>query len=847
MSHDNLTACADRFSHRSTRWAKKPWASVSSASHVPAVKRCLLSIAAVVSATLVVGSASAAFPKITYMRPLGVVRGEESTITLYGSSLGDATQVLTDLPGLEILEVKPVDEKSVTVKLKANETLAPGLYPIRLVTKSGVTDLRLLGVGAMPIVNEVEPNNSFEEPQAIEMDRTIEGNVDREDVDCFKVHLEAGQKLTVEIEGIRLVQELRNRNIFDPAIAILNSDRFEVAVSDDSPLLQQDSLCSFTPEEAGEYTIVVRESSFLGASNVCGYRLHVGSYPRPVTVIPSGGVNGEVLQAKLIDVDGTVTDSSVQLPSEPVAQWPVTHQDDRGISPSPNWIRVSDAPIVTEVEPNEGQSQASPGQFPALLCGVIEEGDGYDWYSFECKKGDRVRVQLHARKTLRSPLDGVIHVFGPDGKTLKGSDDIGPNPDGLVDFDAAVDGAHFVRVYDHLRRGSPNHNYVIELSRREPSLGLTLKELRRDEAMVVPVPVGGHGAMVLTAQRNQFNEQFDAFVEGLPEGVTAQTFPMPAGRVEIPIVLHATKEAKLGGAFFEVGAVGKIGDREIRGDFNQHHKVVLGQNRREMFGYETEKAALAVCEAMPFSVEVVQPKTPILRRGSKDLVVRIKRDEGFEGNVSFRTLYNPPGIGVNNSKRIDKGQNEVVIPITANGSAAIGTWPMIMQVSYGTNRGTATMSTSPIMLEVEEPVFDFAFPKAAAEQGAETILAVGMTKRRDIEGDIEVRLVGIPNGVTCEEPQKKVELGSEAVQFELKVAADAKPGTHKTMVVQTLITRDGETMVQTDGTGEIRIDKPLPVKTDPPAEKKAEAKPKPKPAAKPLSRLEQLRQQKESK
>jgi hypothetical protein len=101
--------------------------------------------------------------------------------------------------------------------------------------------------------------------------------------------------------------------------------------------------------------------------------------------------------------------------------------------------------------------------------------------------------------------------------------------------------------------------------------------------------------------------------------------------------------------------------------------------------------------------------------------------------------------------------------------------------------------------------------------------------------------------VTCDEPQKKVDLESESVQFLLKVAPDAKPGTHKTMVVQTLITREGETMLQTDGTGEIRIDKPLPVKQDPPAEKKPEAKPKPKPAAKPLSRLEQLRLQKESK
>ena len=151
-----------------------------------------------------------------------------------------------------------------------------------------------------------------------------------------------------------------------------------------------------------------------------------------------------------------------------------------------------------------------------------------------------------------------------------------------------------------------------------------------------------------------------------------------------------------------------------------------------MRDHYTDQAAMAVCEKMPFEVELVQPKTPILRRGSKELLVRIKRDEGFDSPVYIKTLYNPPGVAVNNSRKIDKGQTEVGVPVTANGSAAIGTWPIVMQVSYGTKRGTATFATSPIMLDIEEPVFNYAFPRAAAETGQEMGLTIAVEKLRDI-------------------------------------------------------------------------------------------------------------------
>ncbi len=820
----------------------------------------------VVTATLLAAATSlglfspamAAFPIVTYHQPLGVTRGGEATVVLHGDRLSDAREVLFDQPGIEVLECKPIDNKSVELKVKTEATLSPGMYSFRVVTASGATNLRFLSVGTMPTVDEVEPNNDFASPQEIAMNHTVEGNVDREDVDCYRVSLKAGQKLTVEIEGIRHRWSLNNRDILDPYIAILDEKRFEVAVSDDSMLFQQDGVCSFTPEEDGQYTILVRDSSFLGQRNICRYRLHVGSFPRPTTVIPSGGVQGEVLKAKLIDIDGTITDASVQLPTDlitaknsaasPTQPYPVITEDASGISPSPNWIRVGELPIVTEVEPNNDHRKAPECTVPALLCGVIGEPGDFDCFAFDCKKGEKFRVKLYARETLRSPLDGVMNVFDDKGKTIKSSDDSGGKLDGFFDFTAASDSKQTIRIYDHLRGGSPLHNYLIEVSRLEPSFSIDLKELRRDEAMVVPVPVGGNGAMMVQVKRDQFNEEISLALEGLPEGVTAQTFPVPAGRVEIPVVFTAAADAKITGAYFDVLGEGKRGDTVVSADLQQHHKIVLGQNRRAMLEHSTPKAVMAVCDAMPFSIELVQPKTPVLRRGSKELLVRIKRDEGFENAVYLKTLYNPPGVGVNNSRKIDKGQTEVRIPITANQNAAMGTWPMVMQVSYGTKLGTQTVATAPIMLDVEDSVFNFKFPRAAAETGGETPLSITMEKIRDIEGEMEVQLVGLPNGVTCDAPSQKVTLESTTVTFPLKIAADAKTGLHKTLNVQTRISRDGEIMIQTNGTGEIRIDKPVVKKTPAaePAKKAAPPKPKTDAPPKPLSRLEQLRQEKES-
>ena len=137
-------------------------------------------------------------------------------------------------------------------------------------------------------INETEPNNDFAAPQKITLDTTVNGVVDNEDVDYFVVEAKKGERITAEIEGLRL-----GNTFFDPYVAILDTKRFELARSDDAPLVRQDCVCSIIAPEDGKYIIQVRETLVRRQRRRALYRLHVGRFPRPTAVLPAGGKPGE--------------------------------------------------------------------------------------------------------------------------------------------------------------------------------------------------------------------------------------------------------------------------------------------------------------------------------------------------------------------------------------------------------------------------------------------------------------------------------------------------------------------------------------------------------------------------
>src|SRR5262249_58536393 len=95
--------------------------------------------------------------------------------------------------------------------------------------------------------------------QKVALNVTINGVVDSEDVDYFAFEAKKGQRVSAEIEGMRLAN-----TFFDPHVAILDAKRFELAATDDSPLLGQDAACSVVIPADGTYYVQVRERAYRG-------------------------------------------------------------------------------------------------------------------------------------------------------------------------------------------------------------------------------------------------------------------------------------------------------------------------------------------------------------------------------------------------------------------------------------------------------------------------------------------------------------------------------------------------------------------------------------------------------
>ena len=176
---------------------------------------------------LLPSAAQAVEPAIGAMQPYGFQRGKEQEVTLGGARLGDAQELLFYSPGITVAELKPENDGSVKVKLNIAPDCRLGIHAVRLRSATGVSNLMTFMIGNFAEVKEVEPNTEFTLPQAVPMNSTVSGVVTNEDVDNYVVEVKKGERITAELEGLRL-----GRTFFDPYLAILNASRFELARSD---------------------------------------------------------------------------------------------------------------------------------------------------------------------------------------------------------------------------------------------------------------------------------------------------------------------------------------------------------------------------------------------------------------------------------------------------------------------------------------------------------------------------------------------------------------------------------------------------------------------------------------
>jgi len=755
---------------------------------------------------LVSPMALAASPSLIDVLPRGGQRGTDVELRFVGGSLADAIDLVCHEPGITFKQII----SAADAEFKCIVTIAPdaalGRHAIRVRTKSGISNLRIFSVGALPEIMETEPNSDAARAQVVALGITVNGVAQYEDVDYFAVELAAGQKLAAEVEAIRLGQQL-----FDAKLRLFGPSGGEVLSEDDTAAMRQDAAFVYVASEAGRYMVAVSEAAY-GGSDGYTYRLHLGQFPRPLGVTPMGGAPGTPTKVTWLG-DPELTAAEVTVTSDLNRTGWVQPANDRGLSPTPFAFRASALPGALEVEPNNAREQATAGQGPGAFDGVISQKGDEDWFAFDGLKDQTYDLRVWARE-LGSPLDSVLELLNPDGGGIFGSDDaVGPDSAGRITLPA--DGRYTFRVRDHLGHGGVTFAYRVEVTSPSPRFYFSLIN---NEPAMIPVARANHAFALLNVTRANFDGPIDVDFRDLPPGVTITGGQIPAGQTQLPVIISASADAAPIGALADVHGVWKNGDATLEGGFEHTIRMILGNNQTVFDSYQPTRLALAVTEDAPFSIEIVQPKAPMPINSARYLRVVATRKDGFTAPIDLAAPWVPAGCGIPTAQ-IPEGQTETQIRLEVRGDAPRGEIALLVT---GASAGylVATPFTKVV---VEEPWLALEIGEIQGELGKPLSWPAKLSVAKAFEGQFTFEMLGMPNGVTSE--QQPYTAATTDLAFPVTVAAEAPEGKHGPFVFNTKFTIDGEEVVCTLGGAPLKLFKPLP------PELQAAAPPPPPPAA----------------
>ena len=810
-----------------------------------AVSRSLRSCLVLLGVAALASTVQAAYPVFSTTKPNGGQRGKELELVVTGSQLQDFEGFIFMSPGFTLKHVDKVTPNAVTTTIAIAPDVPLGNHMLRIRTKTGISHARQFFVGQYPNVDEKEPNDDFNNPQIVGFNQTVEGIVKNEDVDYYRLTAKKGQRIAIEIDGLRL-----GYTNFDPYIAILDSKRFELGASDDTILHRQDGFVSINAPEDGDYTIMVRESSYRGDGNSY-YRLHIGSFNRPDVVYPAGGKAGSTVKVRFIEKGGDTYEEDVKVPNEVNENYmllPKAHES----PPSGNPFHIVSFDNVMEAEPNDMQATAtvSPAGDPIALNGVIDKPGDVDFFKVPLKKGVKLQVQAFAQ-ALGSPLDSVVNLYNEKGRSISSNDDGGGRRrlDSKFTVTVPADGNYFVRVTDHLDRGGPAYVYRIELTASEPSVKFSSPNYSVNDSHLrqfIAVPRGGRYATMVNVTRNNVSGDMKFQMPNLPTGVKLLTTTLSKDLSSINLLFEAAPDAPLAGAAVPITLTPTDPAQKVTGLLSQEFEIVRNGNVIYYTEFE-DKLPVAVIEEVPYSLEIIKPSVALAANGVMEMKVVAKRKEGFKAPIRVMLMWRPAGVSSLGEQTIAEGSSECTFVLDANAAAPAGKWDFTV-LGEAENGSGRMYNASPFCEISTGPAYLTAPTMAltAVEQGKETEMVCKLEHPLPFDGEAEARVIGIPDSIQIE--PTKINKDTQEAVFKVKTTDKSPLGKQANLFVQVGVPVPGGIAMHRVGTGSVlRID---PVRKAPPpkpaaATTVAAAKPAagPKPVEKRLSRLEQLRQE----
>ena len=740
-------------------------------------------------------------PTVSNVHPRGIQVGTQATFHIYGERLEDAEEIILYRAGIEILSLKNESDKHLSGELRITTDAPLGEHPFRIRTKTGVSYLHLFWVQAYPTIKEEtiipnkrrprqkgETNNSFETPQPVELNQVIHGTARKEDLDYYHFSGKKGQFITAEVFGMRL-----GKTFLDPYLAILDGNNKELATSDDTVLTRRDPFISLRLPADGEYTVLVREASYNGGPYL-HYLLQLSESPRPTSVHPPVAQPGQT-QEFTFRSSSEEFKQTITLSTE-TGKVPLYAERNNHRAPSPNFIWVTENQPTPEREPNDQPKDISTqsSSLPATFYGQLDKTGDVDCFSFAAKKGQHIRIQVQAR-SLRSPIDALIQVKkAKSRKNLGRTDDNGISPDPKLEFTAPANDNYLLFIHDHLKRGGPDFNYVIEVTTREPRIRAELPYGINNDSQkhrVIVVPRGNHIAIAPNVSRIHTNCDVILQHDRLPKGVTLKSKRATRRPANFPILFSAAPNAPLGSTLttFRI----KDPTSNLSGPFDENIHHIEVNNTGAFCTTHNERLTVAVVEEAPFELTITPPTTPLVLSGTLSLVVTAKRKEGFTAPIKVKVPWRPSGIGVPTEVTIPKDQNKITLSLNAGSETPLGESPFCITGSAHSGNGEIRVSSPFVPIKVTAPYLEGSIDLATTPQGKDITLICELEHLKPFQGNAELTLHALPHNVTAQ--PVRIKAGEKTVKIPLKISADVKPGKNKGIFAQVAVKQGPDTIL----------------------------------------------------
>ncbi|MCS6849890.1 MAG: PPC domain-containing protein [Gemmataceae bacterium] len=697
-------------------------------------------------------------PNLAMPFPCGMQRGSSLDLVLTGSNLAEPTGLWTGFPATCSFPTENTnDANRLTVRLQVPKDAPLGCYGLRLATTRGLSNLRLFCIDDLPQVVDNGTNHSKETAQAVPVPCVVVGRADAEQNDYFKVHVEAGQRLSFEVLGRRL------GSIFDPQLTLFDARTGREVLpghSNDAPGLQTDPRLTMTFKQAGDYLVEVRDVLFRGGVDYV-YRLRIGDFPCATAPVPMVAKRGSSVLVSFAGpmVEG-VEPQRVEAPADPAIDtlW-LAPRGPNGLHGWPVALGLRNVDELIEQEPNNTPAQAQVVTPPVGITGrFLAQGDA-DCYAFEAKKGQRLRIEAQTLE-LYSPTEVYFVVRDARGaEVAKSNPSAAPPGYQRIDFDPPADGRYTV-VVEHLHLwGGPTEVYHLSLTALGPDFDLTLPIDRYD------VPQEGTVKIDVQAVRRGYTGPIELSVAG--RGLAGQG-TIAAGQTAGALIVRAEPGTALGPYAVRIRGQGVSDGRPISGYVNLQPVLVANLGGLPFPPRDlNNQVGIGVIEKPPFQLLARVDPTETVRGRPVQVTVTAQRREGFAEEITIAADNLPPGLTAT-VRPIPANQSEVRFELQTTVKAVLGPVPLTFTGKAKVRGQNVTVTSAPVSLTLVPP-FELKVEPTPLKlaPGGQARLRVTATRRGGYDGRIDLDARNLPPGVTA----TKVVLKPEETTAEIELSA----------------------------------------------------------------------------